>query len=281
MAFRAARRPLELPYPLARKMTKNRNILILFALMLAVSHAACSESDSTYDYESDDEDIPEPVPDPEDLGPDSLVGYTLRQKITSNDDAPGAPPVDTWVEFHFVDENTVLAEGITIPAETTWHAEREDWEWVTLRLDLGYAEIETLLDFATHNAGMFDTWVTYPDSVSDYAYGGAFSLEPMEELPDEELPACVVNDTGLLTIFTTVGDDGDISVSVDGNYVGTLTHHFGSQHPDCGSPNSGGIITLTVSSGEHTLRASGQSATWSPFVVEVEQCGCSRMGYTH
>lgn len=61
-----------------------------------------------------------------------------------------------------------------------------------------------------------------------------------------------------ISIWTSVGDEGTISVSIDGSSVGTLNRHFSSGPPQYGQT---GTITVSLSAGTYSITASSQSGS--------------------
>ncbi len=77
-----------------------------------------------------------------------------------------------------------------------------------------------------------------------------------------------------LCFWSNIGDQGNISIQVDGKYVGYLNTHFTyddpSEHPVWG--NSGTLV-VTVTAGSHTVYAQGQGTNyfyWGPFTVSID-----------
>ena len=81
----------------------------------------------------------------------------------------------------------------------------------------------------------------------------------------------VVGPTGQVMFWSTVGNEGDISIYVDGFYAGTLTQYYTSSPSSCGA--SGGLtLDLTVGSHSYTARSDAGS-TWSDS-FSVTEGGC-------
>ena len=77
---------------------------------------------------------------------------------------------------------------------------------------------------------------------------------------------------GTRTFWTDQFGYGDISITVDGAYVGTLTSYFTSGSPVCSDPSSSGQLkhTITLSgsiSESHRIQAAGSvSGVWDYWV---------------
>lgn len=78
---------------------------------------------------------------------------------------------------------------------------------------------------------------------------------------------------GSVAFWSRVGDEGNITVAVDGTIVGVLDSHFplGTPSPHC---NDQGTLTVSLEPGEHECRATSTAgSTWAfKFVVFSNQC---------
>ena len=76
--------------------------------------------------------------------------------------------------------------------------------------------------------------------------------------------------------WTTCGDEGQISITIDGKYVGSLNQHFTYTDPDQ-TPLFGvaGTLVVTLTAGSHTFYARGQSRSdgsyfyWGPYTLSI------------
>jgi hypothetical protein len=73
--------------------------------------------------------------------------------------------------------------------------------------------------------------------------------------------------TGQVTFWSSIGNEGNISIYVDGSYVGALSQYYNST-PSCGA--SGGL-TLELTVGSHSYTASSDAdTTWSGSITITE-----------
>lgn len=81
--------------------------------------------------------------------------------------------------------------------------------------------------------------------------------------------------SGTITFWTSDSSPNNISVSVDGNVVGTLSAYRQSA-PTCGATSTNGTLTVKVSAGSHTLSAHeiGANGKWDPSSMSVTAGGC-------
>ncbi len=73
--------------------------------------------------------------------------------------------------------------------------------------------------------------------------------------------------------WTDQGDEGTISIQIDGEPVGQLTQHFSYDSPDS-HPRFGqdGTLVVTVTEGTHTFYAHSEgNEYWGPYTFTVEQ----------
>jgi len=69
------------------------------------------------------------------------------------------------------------------------------------------------------------------------------------------------------------GAGSTISVYIDGQYAGGLSHYY-TTTPSCGAS---GAVTKTLSVGSHTVKGSCGTSTWGPKTVMVTEGGCYRL----
>jgi|GEM_PF-5791953 len=78
---------------------------------------------------------------------------------------------------------------------------------------------------------------------------------------------------GSASFWSRVGDEGTITITIDGETVGALTSHFplGTPSPNCGDE---GTVTIALAPGEHQCRAtSSAGSTWTfRFATFSDQC---------
>jgi hypothetical protein len=79
---------------------------------------------------------------------------------------------------------------------------------------------------------------------------------------------------GKLTIYTSCSDGGKTKVYIDGDYVGILDRYFPSGSPNCEYSKTGSVISKTVLSGSHHIKAEDEKKrTWDFYVIVLEdQC---------
>ncbi len=87
--------------------------------------------------------------------------------------------------------------------------------------------------------------------------------------------ACELLGTGELTVYTTVGTEGDVYVKVDGSSAGTLTEHYTTGSPVCGVATNAAAVTQILPAGEHTVSATSDTSTyWAESTWTIPKCGC-------
>lgn len=82
-------------------------------------------------------------------------------------------------------------------------------------------------------------------------------------------------DEGTVTFYSTYGQGGTISFTVEGYDVGSLSQYFnGNTSPDCGQE---GTITLRLNSGTYNYTASNSTYHWQGQFT-ITKNGCTRQG---
>lgn len=86
-------------------------------------------------------------------------------------------------------------------------------------------------------------------------------------------PSTPVGPNGSAAFWSRVGDEGTITVAIDGEPVGALTSHFplGTPSPHCGEE---GTLTVELAPGEYECRATSTAgSSWTfRFTIYSNQC---------
>ncbi len=91
--------------------------------------------------------------------------------------------------------------------------------------------------------------------------------------PDDVNPNPYGTGNGQITIYHNCSNCGNVQVSVDGYYSGTLSQYFSNGSPSCGSQN-GGTVVKNLFAGSHTITAKDEYGnTWSGYVY-VDESSC-------
>jgi hypothetical protein len=214
--------------------------------------------------------------------PDSIIGYKLVQTVEENDGKTGTIAVGRTVTYQFIDNDTILGDGVDVVATTGWDYTKSG-EQATVNLYYVPGRSRETLRFTTSTSGSYESEIIF-NSGETHWHAGTFAISPVssggggggdDSGNDEQ--ACTTNNTGQLTVYTSDGSGGNIDVSINGSYAGTLSSYFTSGSPSCGSATSSGVITQTVPAGSVAVSASSSSATWPSSTYPVAACECVRV----
>ena len=113
-------------------------------------------------------------------------------------------------------------------------------------------------------------------SISETLISNAFDIpDQSRENIDAKMQSCETDQNAVVTIYSTTGKaQVAIDVKLDGNPVGSLTTHFRDLGPKGKTPGSGGIITIVIPAGKHTLEANSLNLVWPGYTFTIDACKC-------
>lgn len=215
--------------------------------------------------------------------PSSIIGFKLVETVgrivsVTGSNVSTVERGDT-VTYSFINPNQILGAGLNTLPTTSWSYSKSG-STGTARLNYTVGKSVETLTFSTPTSGIY-TSVSTLNSGSGVTHTGTFIVSTVSggstgstgSTGGTTGSSCTAGSNGDLTIYTNEGDEGNITVQVDGSTVGTLSANFPSGSPTCGSSSSG-AITRSLSPGTHRVTASSQgSSTWDGNVT-VTSCGC-------
>lgn len=206
--------------------------------------------------------------------PSSIVGWKLVETIRTvqivSGDLKVLQPGQT-LTYQFVDENTILGEGLHTLATQSWYQQRVGRNGIFVELEYGHGASHHNLTFQTERTGTFDDQHFFHATGSRVRYTGTFRIEEITA------PACQLQQRGDLTVWVSNSRaDTRVDVTVDGLGTRSSTVYFTSA-PPCDGTGDGLMRFTDVPAGSYTLRAKDQgTTTWGPTTVNVNACGCTR-----
>jgi hypothetical protein len=112
-------------------------------------------------------------------------------------------------------------------------------------------------------------------SISDRLYDNSVRQYQQHQSDSDPIQFCESEETAVITIYSEDGSaQVEIDVKVDGSPVGTLTTYYPDDPPECKTPSNGGIITLVVPAGRHTIEASSPNLAWPAQSFMIDKCRC-------
>ncbi len=118
-----------------------------------------------------------------------------------------------------------------------------------------------------------------PKPVIDIVNMNSFdNLQQSRESIAAKMQTCESDRTGAVTVYAiTEKAQAGIAVSIDASPVGDLTTYFPELGPACLAAGSRGVITLVLSTGEHSLKASSLNLDWPDVMFSINTCECVRV----
>jgi|688.fasta_scaffold458962_1 hypothetical protein len=204
--------------------------------------------------------------------PSSIIGKTVVQTVTRNDGSANVIGVGKQITYSFVNANTILGAGLVTLPTTSWrYSLNGNDATVDLTYSVGYAN--DVWTFTSPNGGTYRSntglitgtkgWHEGTFTVSNYSGSGSGS-------GSETGAGTGTSSTGQIAVWSSDPKGGNISVSIDGSFAGTLTQYFTST-PTCGA---NGTVTKTLSAGSHTLSATATGGSWGPTTFNITAGGC-------
>ena len=206
--------------------------------------------------------------------PDSIIGYKLVQTVTGNDGKPTTISVGREIIYEFISSTTIYSGGglAELPTTSWSYSASGDTGIVRLNYDAGYS-VETL-KFTSSTGGTYTSFSELNSGTTGDVSGTFIITGSGTAADDTGTDGACTETTGQLTIYTSVGDEGSIAVSVDGSSAGTLSSYYTTGGPTCGTSDSG-TITRTLSAGSHSVSATSDTgSSWGPTSQSITACEC-------
>ena len=236
---------------------------VFATLLMICALAACGGASG--DSSSGSSSVPAPL---------SITGYTLSENLDPAQKTVHPAPGSTGIQFatnivyQFVNSSTILGIGlIQIPTQSWSYTASGNVAYVHLQMSTGVTD--DILTFTTPTSGTFTTSGSLISGTT-FTYGGTFSIQSSGTSGSAGTGSTGTTSTTGQVAFWTSRTTGNITVSVDGASVGTLTQYYTSM-PTCGSS---GTITKTLSAGSHTMTASSSGVSWGPSTFTISAGGC-------
>lgn len=246
------------------RIVKFALVSVLVAAPLTLT--GCLDYEDPFAVASTDQELPDSG-NSDEGAPASILGQTMVQTVTWNDEKEGTISVGDTITYSFIDETTILGDGLAVIPTEYWSYTKSGNQG---EVDLNYGNAGTsteVITFTSETAGTYISYISLAADNSEHKHGGTFVIKPNE--------GCM-SPYGQLTVYSTRAVSEDVRVYVDTISLGVLTEYYAAgDAPICGEPTGAGHITFEFTAGSHDVSALGASFDGSYHKVQLEACGCT------
>jgi len=222
-----------------------------------------SNNSSSDDSDDDGDNNNEPH------APASIISANVVLTVTDSNADEGVTVVQAGdsITYKFIDNTTISGAGAgnDVYPTTSW-TYLASGSSATIKLNYANGSSLDTLTFTSAAGGSYESVSTLAEGKTA-THSGSFEVS-------KDVNACAVNGTGQISIYTTVGNGGFVSVSIDGSSAGTLLTYFPTGTPTCGTLIDPGVITQTLSAGTHSISAANSNTGWGPGDTTITECEC-------
>jgi len=201
--------------------------------------------------------------------PTSIISANVVLSVTDSFADEGVTVVQAGdtITYKFIDNTTISGAGAgnDVYPITSWKY-LASGSSATIKLNYANGSSLDTLTFTAATGGTYESVITLARGKTA-SHSGSFDVS-------KDVNACAVNGTGQISIYTTVGNGGFVSVSIDGSSAGTLLTYFPTETPSCGTLIDPGVITRTLSAGTHSISATNSNTGWGPGDTTITECEC-------